>query len=111
LLVGEVDELVAFHKLATGLISQLPGATDASQWFLIAEGSAAAGQTLAQLESESQLGAAVRAILRKGKCLRFPDSQTVIQAGDKVLVFGEPTFLAELGRKIAVTTDLNSIAT
>jgi len=111
LLVGEVDELVAFHKLATGSIAQLPDGTDSSQWLLIAEGSAAAGQTLAQLESQSQLGAAVRAILRKGKCLRFPDSQTVTQAGDKLLVFGESTFLAELARKIAVTTDLNSIIT
>ena len=109
LLVGEVDELAAFKQLATGSIPQLPEDTDSSIWVLVAEDSIVAGKTLAQLEFQKQFGAFVQAIRRQGKYVRFPNGNTVIQAGDKLLVFGELTFLADLGRKIATKTGIDAI--
>ena len=109
LLVGEVDELAAFKQLATGLISQLPEDTDSSLWVLVAEDSTVAGETLAHLEFQKKFGAIVQAIRRKGKVMRFPNGKTVIEAGDKLLVFGDLTLLADLGRKIATKPDIETI--
>jgi CPA2 family monovalent cation:H+ antiporter-2 len=109
LLVGEVDELTAFDKLATGSISQLPEDTDSSLWILVPEDSVVVGKTLVELDFQQVFGTIVQAIRRKGKYLRFPNVKSVIQAGDKLLVFGEPMVLADLGRKIATKTDIETI--
>jgi CPA2 family monovalent cation:H+ antiporter-2 len=109
LLVGEVDELAAFKKLTEGGITQLPEDTDSSLWILVSEDSVVVGKSLAQLEFQKRFGSTIQAIRRKGKVLRFPNGNNVIQAGDKLLVFGELTFLADLGRKVATKTDIETI--
>jgi CPA2 family monovalent cation:H+ antiporter-2 len=86
LLVGEVDELAAFKKLASGAITQLPEDTDSSLWVLVSEGSVVIGESLAQLEFQKRFGSTIQAIRRQGKYLRFPDGKCVIKAGDKLLV-------------------------
>jgi CPA2 family monovalent cation:H+ antiporter-2 len=101
LLVGEADELAAFSKLAKGEIPQLPRDTDSSLWVLVPENSAIAGKTLAALAFERQFGTLVWAIRRKGKYVRFPDGDSAIQAGDKLLLFGNLELLTAIGQKIA----------
>jgi CPA2 family monovalent cation:H+ antiporter-2 len=99
--VGEADELAAFSKLAKGEIPQLPRDTDSSLWILVPENSAIAGKTLAALAFERQFGTLIWAIRRKGKYVRFPNGDSAIQAGDKLLLFGNLELLTAIGQKIA----------
>ena len=102
LLVGETDELATFNKLAKGETPPLPKDTDSSLWVVVPENSVVAGKTLAELTFEQQFGTIVQAIRRKGKYIRFPDGNNVIQADDKLLLFGNLALLADIGQKIAV---------
>jgi CPA2 family monovalent cation:H+ antiporter-2 len=102
LLVGETDELATFNKLAKGETPPLPKDTDSSLWVVVPENSVVAGKTLAELTFEQQFGTIVQAIRRKGKYIRFPDQDNAIQAGDKLLLFGNLALLADIGQKIAV---------
>lgn len=110
LLVGEVDELAAFKKLVEGRIKQLPEDTDSSLWILVSEGSEVAGKSLAQLDFQKRFRSTIQAIRRQGMYLRFPNGKCVIKAGDRLLVFGSLSVLADLSQKIAATADIKTIA-
>ncbi len=58
------------------------------------------GRTLAESLIDSALGVHVLALQREGRTLRAPGPETVIRAGDRILVQGRPDFFLELrGRR------------
>ncbi|MGH2521157.1 MAG: cation:proton antiporter [Anaerolineales bacterium] len=60
------------------------------RWCDLTEGSPLVGQTLAQAEIRARTGASVVIILRDGKLMPNPKSQTVFQEGDKIGLIGDP---------------------
>jgi monovalent cation:H+ antiporter-2, CPA2 family len=57
-------------------------------WHVLAKDSGLEGQTLAQANIRQRTGATVMAIRRGRQLLRYPDPQTVLTAGDRLLVVG-----------------------
>jgi monovalent cation:H+ antiporter-2, CPA2 family len=58
-------------------------------WHAIAQGSKIVGSTIAQANIRQQTGATIMAIRRGRKLLRYPDPQTVLTAGDRLLLVGD----------------------
>jgi monovalent cation:H+ antiporter-2, CPA2 family len=58
-------------------------------WHALGQGSALVGQTLAQANIRQLTGATVMAIRRGRQLLRYPDPQTVLTVGDRLLVVGD----------------------
>ncbi|WP_404790991.1 cation:proton antiporter [Altericista sp. CCNU0014] len=58
-------------------------------WRVLAKGSALVGQTLAQANIRQMTGATIMAIRRGRQLLRYPDPQTVLTEGDRLLVVGD----------------------
>jgi CPA2 family monovalent cation:H+ antiporter-2 len=58
-------------------------------WHVLKQGSALVGQTLAQANIRQLTGATVMAIRRGRQLLRYPDPQTVVMVGDRLLVVGD----------------------
>ena len=87
LVVGEAGELVAFSELAKGAAT-IPGENASCQWLLVPPDSSVAGKTLAELHIRRQFGVLIQAIRREGKFIRFPDGNSDIQAGDRLLLCG-----------------------
>ncbi|MBR8829140.1 MAG: cation:proton antiporter [Gomphosphaeria aponina SAG 52.96 = DSM 107014] len=100
LLVGEKDELAAFAALAKGEIA-LPSENVSSNWLLVPNNSCILGKTVAELNFSPEFGLSIQAIRRKEKYIRFPDAGSEIQAGDRLLLFGNLEFLSQLSQRIA----------
>jgi len=63
-------------------------------WLRLAPGSVLAGQSLAEANLRAQTGASIVAILRAGRLMPNPKSQTVFEVGDQVGLIGDPEQLA-----------------
>lgn len=87
LVVGESEELAAFEQLARGEVT-IPPENSSCQWLTIPDASPAVGKTLGELDLLRQQGVVVQAIRRVGKFIRFPDENTDLQAGDRLLLCG-----------------------
>jgi monovalent cation:H+ antiporter-2, CPA2 family len=62
-----------------------------SKWYPLPEQSPVVGMTLAEADLRRLTGVTLMAILRKsGEELDYPDSQTKIETGDRLLVVGQP---------------------
>jgi monovalent cation:H+ antiporter-2, CPA2 family len=73
-----------------------------SKWYPLPEQSPALGLTLAQLDLRRLTGVTLMAILRQGgEELDYPDPQTQIQVGDRLLVVGQPEEIQALSALLA----------
>ena len=95
LLVGEPDELAAFNQLAQGEVA-IPQGGNACQWLTVPPNSPVTGKTLAELNLQQQHDCQVQAIRRGWKFIQSPDDSTDLQAGDRVLLCGDSTYLEKL---------------
>jgi CPA2 family monovalent cation:H+ antiporter-2 len=100
LIVGQPEELAAFDELAKGETA-VPKEGSSCQWLMVPEGSPIAGQTLAELDLQRQYDVQVQAIRREGRFIRFPDDDTDILVGDRLLLCGNREPLLQLGQWIA----------
>ncbi len=87
LLIGNVAERNAFRELLMGKAQ--PSAGRPEHWLEVREGSPIAGQTLAQANLLHQYGVMVQAIEHNKHLSRFPDADSVMQVGDRLLVCGK----------------------
>ena len=87
LVVGESNELAAFSDLASGQAA-MPREQASCQWLLVPADSPAVGKTLAEVHIRRQFGVLVQAIRREGKFIRFPDGNSDVEAGDRLLLCG-----------------------
>lgn len=104
LIVGEVDELVAFSELAKGAAA-IPGENASCQWLLVPDDSHVIGKVLADLHIRRQFGVLVQAIRREGKFISFPNGASDLQAGDRLLLCGNYHALNQVSRWIAPVAD------
>jgi monovalent cation:H+ antiporter-2, CPA2 family len=93
LVVGQSEELQAFSDLIAGEIT-LPIANAACQWILLPPNGEVVAQTLENLQLNRQYQVLVQAIRREGQLLRFPGTDTLLQAGDCLLLCGNPNDLS-----------------
>ncbi|WP_416670636.1 cation:proton antiporter domain-containing protein [Egbenema bharatensis] len=100
LIVGEPDELSAFKELAKGEAA-VPTENASCQWLLVPEHSPVSGKTLAELHIRRQFGVLIQAIRREGKFIRFPDGNSDLQAGDRLLLCGNFHALNQASQWIA----------
>ncbi|HEY9645309.1 MAG TPA: cation:proton antiporter, partial [Chroococcidiopsis sp.] len=87
LVVGEAGELAAFSELAKGEAA-IPGENASCQWLLVPDDSEVVGKTLAELHIRRKFGVLIQAIRREGKYIRFPDGNSDLQSGDRLLLCG-----------------------
>jgi CPA2 family monovalent cation:H+ antiporter-2 len=99
LIVGQGDELAAFDELAKGKAA-VPAENASCQWLLVPEGSPVIGKTLAELHIRRQFGVLIQAIRREGKFIGFPDGNSDLQEGDRLLLCGNIYSLNQASRWI-----------
>lgn len=87
LIVGQPEELAAFDDLAKGKAA-VPTENASCQWLLVPDSSPVIGKTLAELHIRRQFGVLVQAIRREGKFIGFPDGNSDLQVGDRLLLCG-----------------------
>ncbi|EKQ67293.1 Kef-type K+ transport system, membrane component [Leptolyngbyaceae cyanobacterium JSC-12] len=87
LIVGQPEEIAAFDELAKGKAA-VPTENASCQWLLVPENSPVVGKTLAELHIRRQFGVLVQAIRREGKFIAFPDGESDLQSGDRLLLCG-----------------------
>ncbi len=95
LVVGEPAELAAFNQLAQGEVA-IPQGGNACQWLTILPNSPVTGKTLADLNLQQLYDVQVQAIRRGWQFIQSPDGGTDLQAGDRVLLCGNSTYLEKL---------------
>lgn len=100
LLVGGAEEIAAFNELAKGETT-VPNENACCQWLLVPEHSPVVDKTLAEVHIRRQFNVLVQAIRREGKFIRFPDGNSDIQLGDRLLLCGGFHALEEASRWIA----------
>jgi CPA2 family monovalent cation:H+ antiporter-2 len=110
LVVGSADEKNAFKQLVKGKIA-LPISNAPCQWLIVAPDSPAVGQTLKSLDTNRQYGVQIRAVRRADRFMDNPDLQTVMMAGDRLLLCGGRYPLQKLQQQfapeLAVTSKLD----
>lgn len=102
LVVGETDELAAFDELAKGKAA-VPTENASCMWLLVPDDSPVVGKTLAELHIRRQFGVLVQAIRREGKFISFPDGNSDLQVGDRLLLCGGFYSLSQASRWIVPT--------
>ncbi len=102
LLVGNIDERNAFEELLTGKAQ--PSAGRPECWLEVRESSPIAGQTLAEANLRRQYGVLVQAVEHNERLIRFPDADTVVQVGDRLLVCGKAEDIEQV-RKLLEQVD------
>jgi CPA2 family monovalent cation:H+ antiporter-2 len=100
LLIGTSEDLAAFASLAKGEFP-LPEEEMSGFWLLVPSNSKIIGKSLGELDFQQNLAISIQTIWRQGKYLRFPDSNTQIQASDRLLLFGKQESLSQVSRLIA----------
>ena len=84
-----------------------------SKWYALPEGSPLANMTLEQTDLRRLTGVSLMAIHRsEGEEINYPDAQTILEEGDRLLAIGEPAELKTLEQlakgEIAVPTESSS---
>ncbi len=75
-----------------------------SEWVVLSGTSPVVGQTLADADLRNRTGATVMAIRRDRETMYYPNAQTTLHAGDKLLVIGERAELAAFRGAIEYTS-------
>lgn len=86
LVVGNAREDAAFEELLAGKAQ--PSAGRPERWVEVKEGSPIAGQTLAEADLRRRYGVLVQAVLRSERLIRFPNAETFVCTGDRLMVCG-----------------------
>jgi CPA2 family monovalent cation:H+ antiporter-2 len=100
LIVGQPEELAALDDLAKGKAA-IPTENASCQWLLVPDHSHVVGKTLSELHIRRQFGVLIQAIRREGKFINFPDGNSDLQAGDRLLLCGNLYSLNQASRWIA----------
>lgn len=108
LLIGASDELIAFDELAKGEAA-VPTENASCQWLLVPDDSPVVGKTLAELHIRRQFGVLVQAIRREGKFISYPDGDSELQAGDRLLLCGGFYSLSQASRWIMPNPEIPEI--
>lgn len=87
LLVGQDSEITAFRDLAEGEVAA-PLLDASCQWVTVPEDSCVKDLTLYSLYTPTQYRVQIQALRRRGEFIRFPKGDTVLQAGDRILLCG-----------------------
>jgi len=109
LIVGQSEELAAFDDLAKGKAA-VPTENASCQWLLVPDHSPVVGKTLAELHIRRQFGVLVQAIRREGKFIGFPDGNSDLQVGDRLLLCGNLYSLNLASRWISPSSLSTSIS-
>jgi monovalent cation:H+ antiporter-2, CPA2 family len=107
LLVGEEGEISAFDELAKGEAA-IPAPQNSCQWIRVPERSAIVDQTLDSLDLFQKFNVQIQAIRREGKFFRLPDENVDIQSGDRLLLCGNPSDLAQVREWVEIKGSLTS---
>lgn len=94
LLVGETTEIQSLIRFSQGEIT-LPQSDFAYQWLTLSPKSPVLGKKLSELDLRRKYGIQIQAIQRGGKYIRLPYGDTDIQAGDRLLLWGNVEHLSE----------------
>lgn len=70
-------------------------------WYTVEEGSPLVGQTLAEADIRSRVGASVVALVREGHVNANPKSHVRFEVGDLLGLIGDPQELASVNRLIS----------
>jgi len=108
LVVGQPEELAAFDELAKGRAA-VPTENASCQWLFVPESSPVIGKTLAELHIRRQFGVLIQAIRREGKFIGFPDGNSDLQAGDRLLLCGNLYSLNQASQWIAPTLNTSPV--
>jgi len=73
----------------------------------VPETAACVGRTLAQMRLRQHLGVTVAAIVRTGETITNPDGDTVVAAGDRLVVLGQPDQVSEVSRLLGASGSAN----
>jgi CPA2 family monovalent cation:H+ antiporter-2 len=87
LVVGEPREFSAFTELASGRIA-IPSSNISCQWITLTSENSIVGQLLSAVEWLKREDVNVQAIRREGRFIQFPDSNTELLVGDRLLLCG-----------------------
>jgi monovalent cation:H+ antiporter-2, CPA2 family len=87
LIVGSASEILAFDELAKGEAA-VPSGGKSCQWVRVTEPSPLVAQSVAAFKQQFPAEIEIQAIRREGKFLRSPDDETIVEAGDLVLLCG-----------------------
>lgn len=107
LIVGQPEELAAFDELAKGRAA-VPTENASCQWLLVPDVSPVIGKTLSELHIRRQFGVLIQAIRREGKFIGFPDGNSDLQAGDRLLLCGNLYSLNQASQWISPPSKLPS---
>lgn len=110
LIVGETDEVAAFDQLARGEAA-VPSTNSSCQWLQVPSESPLIGKTLLELELQQRYKITIQTIRRDGKLIRFPEPDTEIQNGDRLLLCGGFHALTQAQESLAPKTEVPLITT
>ncbi|MGQ9870811.1 cation:proton antiporter domain-containing protein [Leptodesmis sp.] len=108
LIVGQPEELAALDDLAKGKAA-IPTENASCQWLLVPDHSHVVGKTLSELHIRRQFGVLIQAIRREGKFINFPDGNSDLQAGDRLLLCGNLYALNQASRWIAPASQTGTV--
>ncbi len=109
LIVGETDEIAAFNQLAKGEAA-VPSTNSSCQWLQVPSESPLVGKTLIELDLQQRYNISVQTIRRDGKLIRFPQENSDIQAGDRLLLCGGFHALIQAQDSIAPKSEIPLIS-
>lgn len=108
LIVGQPEELAALDDLAKGKAA-IPTENASCQWLLVPDSSHVVGKTLSELHIRRQFGVLIQAIRREGKFINFPDGNSDLQAGDRLLLCGNLYALNQTSRWIVPPSQTGTV--
>lgn len=86
--VGTILEGSYFQPIQSDRVETMLAEGSLLEWYTVADDAELAGQTLADARVRERVGASVVAIQRGDTVLSSPDPDTVIEAGDTLVVIG-----------------------
>jgi monovalent cation:H+ antiporter-2, CPA2 family len=87
LIVGSASEILAFDELAKGEAA-VPSGDKSCQWVRVMTQSPLVDQSITTFKQKLQVEIEIQAMRRDGKFLRSPEDETLVEAGDLVLLCG-----------------------
>ncbi len=94
LVVGNAEEDAAFTELLSGKAQ--PSAGRPEGWITVPPESWVSGRTLAEADLRRRYAVLVQAVQHGEKLIRFPDAETVVHAGDRLMVCGSAEAIEQL---------------
>lgn len=93
--VGTILEGAYFQPVQSEQVETMLAEGTFLEWYNVDDGSGIAGQTLADAQVRERTGVSVAAIERDGSVIPSPQADTVVEAGDTLVVIGSEEDLRE----------------